>query len=139
MKQAKLSKKENEQIVTKGYLDLVLEKKELISKKNLAKIIERNNNFTKEYFEKKAEEKNYVTADCLDEKLDKKIDDKFGRYTGAIMEEFRSQIKMVIEYLQMVIERKDLEHTETEIKIEKHNNWLHGHENRINKLENGFS
>jgi len=129
MKQVKLFKKENNQVVTKGYLNLTLEKKELLLKKRLQKIIERN----------KAKEKNYVTADYLNEKLDKKIDDKFGRYTGAIMEEFRSQIKGIIEYLQMVIERKDIEHAETQTKIEKHNDWLHRHENRINKLENGFS
>jgi len=104
----KLSKKEYNEVVTKGYFLEVLD-----------------SHVTKEYLDKKLE--NYVTKDHLEERLT--------AFTETIMGEFRSQIKMVIEYLQTVIERYDREHREFDSKISGQEKWLHRHEYRIGKLE----
>jgi hypothetical protein len=78
-KSIKLSKKEREEPVTKGYLTDYLEDK-------------LENYVTKDYLDEKLE--NYVTKDYLD----KKIDQDLVRHIGAMLEDSNSKLQILFEH-----------------------------------------
>ncbi|MCB9806110.1 hypothetical protein H6775_03045 [Candidatus Nomurabacteria bacterium] len=110
----KLSKKEREEVVTKGYL---------------VDYLESQNYITKEYLESK----NYVTKDYLE--------DKFAHYFGLISEDFTQKITVAIEGLEIRLDAKfariDERFDRLERRMWRSENWLSNHEDRILKLEDG--
>ena len=117
----KLSKKESNEVVTKGYLSEALDV--YVTKESLDKKFE--DFCSKDYVNKRLEY--YATKGLLDERMT--------TFAEVIMEEFRSQTKMIIEYLQIVIERYDRSHEEFERQFAQKDVWLNNHEFRIFKLE----
>jgi hypothetical protein len=93
----KLSKKEEGEVVTKGYLQ------EYIDSKNFV---------TKDYLDKTLESKNYVTKDwalemfeSFEKRITEELKQDFRNHTGALMEFHAHQNKLIIDALLSRIER----------------------------------
>ena len=89
----KLSQKERKEPVTKGFLADYLKEQQYITRPVLEEILD---------------SKNYVTKDWAMEMFQmfqKSITDEFSRQTGALIESFRHENRLIVEALEHRIER----------------------------------
>lgn len=98
----KLSQKEQEEVVTKGFLVEYLEKtleeklesKNYVTKDYLEEVLESKNYITKDYLDSK----NYITKDYFEEGLNKQSAD-FRQHLESLMEHQMDQLQVFMEQM----------------------------------------
>ncbi len=99
----KLSQKERNESVTKGFLEDYkdfLERKKYVTESSLKKTLENKDYVTKDFLKKQ----DYVTKDWATE-MYQKITEEFARHTNALVEMIRHENRLIIEALEHRIER----------------------------------
>lgn len=104
----KLSTKEREEIVTKGFFVDYLETKEYVTESRLREILDSKNyvteDFLVEYVHAILDSKNYITKDYLDMRFEK-AQKTTHQYMQALMEHSREQTLVLIDAFQGRFER----------------------------------